>query len=213
VFDPARVSYEQLLETFWRITIRPPANRPGLGFRRPVPVGDLVTTPTRRRSPLLTDSRTGVLRRPIVTEITRRRRSTRRGLHQQYSRSRAARRARSRSGSEPRLALFEPQVRAREGAQLHPPRCSRLLNAACRTPTTAARLLGREALDVAQHDGGTPLRGELRQCSWRTASNSRSIARASGRDAGPRGSRRPDRRRPDRALPRRPRLDRRRWAS
>jgi hypothetical protein len=61
------------------------------------------------------------------------------------------------------LILVEAEIRLEEGAQLHPPAVQAALEGDLADADDRRRLLGRETLDVAQHDGRAPLGRKLRK--------------------------------------------------
>ena len=72
-FDPARVSYEQLLEVFWKIHDPTQVNRQGPDFGRQYRTAIFYHTPEQQALALKSKQAleaSGKLQRPVATEIT-----------------------------------------------------------------------------------------------------------------------------------------------
>ena len=172
IFDPATVSYRQLLDTFWHIHNPTTLNRQGWDLGSQYRSAIFFHDPEQERLAVATrEAEQESLVKPIVTEIVPAATFYRaEDYHQRYfERSGYAacgvtievRRPAESGRSSGRL--LEPEVRLEQGAELHPPAMQAALER--RLPDAGHRrgLLGREPFEVAQDDGRAQVGGQLRQ--------------------------------------------------
>jgi peptide-methionine (S)-S-oxide reductase len=168
VFDPATVSYRQLLDTFWHIHNPTTLNRQGWDLGSQYRSAIFFHDREQERLAVATrDSEQASLVKPIVTEIVPAATFHRAEEYHQRSFERSGYAACGvtieipSSRWNPSGGLVEPEVRLEQGAKLHPPAMEAALERRLADPCRGGGLLGREPFEVAQDDGGAQVGGQL----------------------------------------------------